>query len=216
MQAALPWTMSQLSVVSQALGWLCGQGVTFQWEPGKPGLSASSHECLLHGKCEPLWKESKCRGFHCFGFRPSVWGPSPCLAFLPAPTGLGTAIEEPQPSHLPGLGHRHSIPDVSTRCCQAAFSSSFFAHKLLPWKKGREALSHAIICCMCETHITILTDFKCTVQWHIAFSQHYATITPVWFLNQERKHHAQNTPSPFSGPPAFGNSKSTLCLYGFA
>lgn len=91
---------SQVSVESRH--W-AGCAATSQQASGKPGLQLS-HELYLHGKYEPLWTGSKHRGFHCSGFRPSVWGPSPCLAFLQVPGGLGASIQGPQPSHLPGLG----------------------------------------------------------------------------------------------------------------
>lgn len=64
--------------------------------PGKPSLPLS-HELYLHGKYEPLWATSKRRGFHCPGFRPGPGSPA-APGLSPGPTGLGTALQEPQPS----------------------------------------------------------------------------------------------------------------------
>lgn len=43
-----------------------------------------SHELCLHGKYERLWTGSRHRGYHCSGFRPSIWArPAWPLSRLP-------------------------------------------------------------------------------------------------------------------------------------
>ena len=111
-----PQGTSAVAGLTAGLLWLrCGQGTvgTRRWAGrasgrglGKPGLglTLSPLPACFHGKYEPRWTRSKRKGFHCSGFRPGVWGPSPCLAFLPASPGLGTnrSKASTQPPSWPG------------------------------------------------------------------------------------------------------------------
>ncbi|XP_032315830.1 uncharacterized protein LOC116657505 isoform X2 [Camelus ferus] len=142
------------------------------------------HEQLLvTAKCEPRWTRSKRRGFHCSGFRSSDGVPSPCLAFLPVPTGLGTNHSEASiqpPSWLrrqtlgsswPGLPpppFQMLLPDASKQL-SPQFTLCRFSHpcpsltKSTSRKAGRQAdretlsepLLHRLICACDKIYETV-------------------------------------------------------------
>lgn len=114
---AFPWVGTQEPGVcrERAWGWprshaAAHHAATSRPAPGRPSrwlclLPASSHECYLHGKCEP-WKGSKGRGHHCSGFRPGIWGPRPAWPFSWRPQVLGQPFRSlDTTNHLSRLGH---------------------------------------------------------------------------------------------------------------
>lgn len=97
------------------------------------------------------------------------------LPFLLAPTGLGTAIREPQPSHLPGLGHGpwgvpglacpptpfqmlppYASKQLSHLCPSLTNSTSPEGRK---GGRGREGCNH-ILCACGKMYTMILAVFK--------------------------------------------------------
>ena len=136
-----------------------------QQAPGKPGpwlsfLPASSHECYLHGKCEPLWKGSKCRGCHCSGFRPSIWGPGPARPFSWRPQVLGQPFRslnsatflawDSDPGEflvwpVPPTAFQMLLPDASK---QLSHLCPLLTNSTSP--EGRKGGGYVIIFCVCS------------------------------------------------------------------